>query len=119
VNESVSVERLDERIRATRREFKLKAKAEKLARRLAAVELARRLDVLNGDHERQRELLGLTVTRERFDQTISDMSGRMGRMENSQSEQRGRMWLPMIAVAAIVAGLVELGLRLLTTKGGP
>jgi hypothetical protein len=102
---------LDERIRATRREFKLRAKLERSARKIAALELARRLDELNHAHAEAKRVASLTVTRELFDNKIGTLEESQRKAEVAAGTLLGKLWLPLIAVAALVAGGIEWAFR--------
>ena len=97
----IELARLDERIKALQREIDHTEIAGKRALEVAASELARRLDNLNHAHQQAVEVQGTYVPRE----TFSEVEKRVSVLELDSREQRGKMWLPMIAVATMAAAV--------------
>jgi len=71
------------------------------ALRIAREELARRLDLLNGEHERFAQITAQMVHRDVFSLLVD----RVTTMELEFREQRGKLWLPMLAAGSLAAGL--------------
>jgi len=90
----VELARHDERIKALGE--RITAAEGDMERRLqvAAIELSRRLDGLNHDLAQRQEMLTHTVNIDKFNG-----------LKEQFDEFKGRLWLPMIIIAGIAAGV--------------
>ena len=84
--------------------------------RLAREEIARRLSELNNAHEKanviQGRLEGTYLTIAKFDEFRTSTNDDIHKLENFNASLMGKMWLPMVMIAAaasaIVVGVVRL-----------
>jgi hypothetical protein len=107
----VELARLDERNKALLRELERSERSHELALKIASDELARRLDVLNHAHQQAEEARRETVPRETFDNVIQNMRQDIEALKGDAREQRGKMWLPMIAIATLAAAIAAAAVK--------
>jgi len=108
-----SLARLDERIIAIKDELERLESSGERALNLASAELARRLDTLNHAHAQAIEVQATYLTREVFDLAMKELTSRVTSLEGEARESRGRLYIPMVAIAAIAAGLSAAAVRFL------
>ncbi len=112
----ITLARLDERIKAITRDSIEQDARDRYERersetdrdkaiKLASDELARRLTDLNHAHQQAVEVQATYVPRETFEASLKETIGRLNHLEGDAREQRGRLWLPMLAAAGIAAAL--------------
>lgn len=101
--------RLDERIKSLMRDLERAERDRDRAIKLAADELSRRLDNLNHAHSQAQSVQATYLPREVFEASVKEMMLRLSTLEGDYREFRGKMWLPMLFVAAgssILTGLI-------------
>ena len=108
----VALARLDERIKGISTLLDRSERDRDRAIKLASDELARRLDVLNHAHQNAVEAQSKTVSRELFDTTLKDINARIATLEMEAREWRGKLWLPMLVVAAVAATMAATAVRM-------
>lgn len=109
----VELARLDERIKGLWRERDSSEDRSRERVKLAFDETMRRLEELNGAHERSERDRSQYVTKENVDNRLGEIHKMLRTLELDAREQRGRMWLPMIAIAAVAAGIAAAAVKLL------
>ena len=109
----VRLARLEENLKSLDRLVDVIREDEDEARKLAAMEYARRFEHLNGETARMDKLHAEMVRREMFDSRMGAIDQRVTMVEGEARETRGKLWLPMILIAAIAAGLAAAAVRLL------
>jgi len=106
--------RFDERLRALSEQVK-KADADKQrAIDMATSELNKHLDELNHAHEIAKETLATYVPRETFDAKVGAVEERQRKSELAISNLMGRLWLLLLAAAAVAAGLAAAVVKVIT-----
>jgi len=116
---SVDIARLDERIAQLRQELKVLKESNRVALELARTELARRLEDLNHETARILKVNEDKVSAEEFHSEIKALNAIANTLERNMAEQSGRLWLPMLGVAAIASTLSAGAVRYLFGGGGP
>lgn len=81
--------------------------------KIAADELSRRLDNLNHAHAQALSVQATYLPREVYESSIKEMGSRLSRLEGDYREFRGKMWLPMLFVAAGASLLTGLIVRMI------
>lgn len=109
----ISLARLDERLQALVRDLERSERDRDRAIRLASDELARRLDDLNHAHQHATEVQSTYVPRETLNGFVKEATGRLNQLEGDAREQRGKLWLPMLAAAGIAAALAAAAVSLM------
>ena len=113
-NENRSIERLNDRIRAVTDAVVIAAKASESALRVATVELNRHLGELNNEGARLKEASAKTVQKEVFDSEVKSLQTLITNIRLDFREQQGKLWLPMLIVSGLAAGLAAAIMRLVT-----
>jgi hypothetical protein len=83
------------------------------ALRLQAFEYERRLAGLNHEAEQLKSMQARYVSNDVYDRDKRESENRLRKLEGLSENWAGRMWLPMLAVAGLAAGLTAVLVRTL------
>jgi hypothetical protein len=109
----ITLARLDERLKSLVNDIARTETHAAWALKIASDELARRLEVLNGAHEEAKHVAAMTVTRDVHERDVKELVFRLSKLENEGATLRGKLWLPMLGIAGIAAGLAAITVKLI------
>jgi hypothetical protein len=101
----IELARLDERQKAAQRELERSETVHSEALKIRSAELARRLDTLNHAHSEAIRVQGTYIPREMYERDRKEDDKRLRAMENAMQNLLGKLWLPLIVVAAASASI--------------